>query len=62
MDEFPWQADRVGLSKEGELLEERHAGVRDRRIVLVGDPAVVAQHLPTLRFDETPRSKLRGIL
>ena len=42
MDEFPWQADRVGLSKEGELLEESHAGVRHGGIELVGDPAVIA--------------------
>ena len=28
------------------VLEEGHAGIRHRRIILIRDPAIVPQHLP----------------
>ena len=40
-------------------LKEGHAGVSNRRIVLIGDPAVVAEDLPTLRFDQ-PQQGIDG--
>ena len=40
-------------------LEERHAGVRHSGVILIGDPAVVAQHLPTLRLDQ-PQQGIDG--
>lgn len=38
------------------VLEERHAGVRDGRVVLIGNPAIVAEHLPFFSLDQSQQA------
>ena len=45
-----WAGENDGFFSTG--LEECHAGIRDGRIILVGNAPVVSQNLPLLRINQ----------